>query len=38
MTPAGIASRAEKVVAFYKKRGHPIYSPLISALGGIDDE
>jgi len=38
MTPSGIATRAEKVVAFYKKRGHPVYSPLISALGEIDDE
>lgn len=33
----GIATRANKVVNFYKKRGHPVYSPLISALGEIDD-
>ncbi len=38
ITPEGIATRAEKVVSFYKNRGHPIYSPLISALGGVDDE
>ena len=36
LTPEGIAKRAEKVVAFYKKRGHPIYSPLISALDDIE--
>jgi transketolase len=38
VTPAGIAARAEKVVAFYKKRGHPVYSPLISALSEVNDE
>ncbi|KAK4689825.1 transketolase, partial [Tremellales sp. Uapishka_1] len=37
LTPDGIAERAEKVVAFYKKRGHPVYSPLISALDGINE-
>lgn len=38
ITGNGIASRAQKVVDFYKKRGQPIHSPLISALGGLDDE
>ncbi|WWD00436.1 transketolase [Kwoniella sp. B9012] len=38
LTPEGIAKRAEKVVAFYKKRGQPVFSPLISALDDISDE
>jgi transketolase len=38
LTPTGIAKRAKKVVDFYKKRGHPVYSPLISALDEVDDE
>jgi len=38
LTPEGIAKRASKVVSFYKKRGHPVYSPLISALDDISDE
>ncbi|WWC59414.1 transketolase [Kwoniella dejecticola CBS 10117] len=38
ITPEGIAKRAEKVVAFYKKRGQPVFSPLISALDDISDE
>lgn len=37
LTPEGIASRAEKVVAFYKKRGQPVFSPLISALDDISE-
>ena len=37
MTPAGIAKRAEKVVAFYKKRGQPLFSPLISALDEVSE-
>jgi transketolase len=35
LTPEGIADKAGKVVAFYKKRGHPVYSPLISALDEV---
>ncbi|WVQ97895.1 transketolase [Kwoniella sp. CBS 9459] len=38
LTPEGISKRAEKVVAFYKKRGQPVFSPLISALDEISDE
>ncbi|WVW78621.1 transketolase [Kwoniella bestiolae CBS 10118] len=38
LTPEGIAKRAEKVVSFYKKRGQPVFSPLISALDDISDE
>lgn len=38
LTGEGIAKRATKVINFYRKRGHPIYSPLISALGELDDE
>ncbi|WWC67787.1 transketolase [Kwoniella pini CBS 10737] len=38
ITPEGIAKRAEKVVAFYKKRGQPVFSPLISALDDVSDE
>jgi transketolase len=37
LTPEGIAKRGEKVVDFYKKRGNPIYSPLISALDDISE-
>ncbi|WVQ76847.1 transketolase [Cryptococcus sp. DSM 104548] len=37
ITPAGIAKRAEKVVDFYKKRGQPVFSPLISALDEITE-
>ncbi|WVN88724.1 transketolase [Cryptococcus depauperatus CBS 7841] len=37
MTPDGIAKRAEKVVSFYKKRGQPVFSPLISALDEITE-
>ncbi|ORY27789.1 Transketolase, thiamine diphosphate binding domain-domain-containing protein [Naematelia encephala] len=37
MTPEGIAKRGEKVVAFYKKRGQPVFSPLISALDDITE-
>lgn len=32
MTPKGVATRAETVVAFYKKRGGKIYSPVDKAL------
>ena len=35
MTPDGIAKRASKVVDFYKKRGQPVFSPLISALDDV---
>lgn len=37
ITPSGIAKRGEKVVEFYKKRGQPVHSPLISALDDIND-
>lgn len=37
ITPTGIASRAKKVVDFYKKKGGPVVSPLISALNGITE-
>ena len=37
LTPEGIAKRAAKVVAFYKKRGQPVFSPLISALDDISE-
>jgi transketolase len=37
ITPSGIARRGEKVVEFYKKRGQPVHSPLISALDDIND-
>jgi transketolase len=37
LTPSGIAQRGQKVVDFYKKRGHPVYSPLISALDEISE-
>lgn len=37
ITPEGIARRAEKVVDFYKKRGQPVFSPLISALDDISE-
>lgn len=35
LTPDGIAERAQKVVNFYKKRGQPVFSPLISALDEV---
>jgi transketolase len=37
LTPDGIAKRAAKVVDFYKKRGQPVFSPLISALDEISE-
>ncbi|KAL7422477.1 Transketolase [Cryptotrichosporon argae] len=37
ITPDGIAQRAEKVANFYKKRGQPVFSPLISALDDISE-
>ena len=37
MTGEGIAKRAEKVAAFYKKRGQPVFSPLVSALDDISN-
>ncbi|WWD22119.1 transketolase [Kwoniella shandongensis] len=37
LTPEGISQRAEKVVDFYKKRGQPLFSPLISALDDISE-
>jgi len=37
LTPEGISKRGKKVVDFYKKRGQPVFSPLISALDEIDE-
>jgi transketolase len=37
LTPDGIAQRGQKVVDFYKKRGQPLFSPLISALDDISE-
>ena len=37
LTPEGIAKRGQKVVDFYKKRGQPVFSPLISALDEISE-
>ncbi|KAJ9101705.1 Transketolase [Naganishia friedmannii] len=38
LTGKGIAEKAQKVVSFYKKRGGEVVSPLITALGEINDQ